>query len=132
MDKITKQEVDDFKKLYEKFDDLADEVVNYIKENRYERYLTSMDRIEDYGYPSVCDKTFDIMLESFEYQDNYFISIPWEHVYTDTWKKYLDDLVKEDIEKEKERQQKARERVVIREKEELLRLLNKYGKDFVK
>ena len=127
MEKITKQEVDDFKRLYDKFDSLTDEVVKYIKEKRYEKYLTGMDRIEDYGYISSCDTTFDIMLESFEYQDHYFISIPWEHVYTDTWKEYLDDQVKEDIEKEKARQEKERKMLEERERQQLKRLLEKYS-----
>lgn len=128
MEKITKQEVDDFKRLYDKFDSLTDEVIKYIKEKRYEKYLTGMDRIEDYGYLSVYEKTFDIMLESFEYQDHYGISIPWEHVYTDTWKEYLDDQVKEDIEKEKARKEKELKIIEEREIEQLKRLLGKYGK----
>ena len=127
MEKITKQEVDDFRKQYDKFDDFTDEIVKYIMDKKYVKYLTGFNQIEDFAIFDCSNTTFDIRLEEYNENDCYWLQIPWEHVYNDTWKEYIDELVREDIEKEKARQQKEIERREEREKQELKRLLEKYG-----
>lgn len=130
MEKITKQEVDDFRNMYNKFDNLVDEIINYIISKKYVRYLTGFGGIKDFGYLSCDTNTFDIRIECQDYEvnDYCFIEIPWEHVYNDTWKEYIDELVREDIEKEKARQQKIIQQREEHERQELKRLLEKYGK----
>ena len=129
MEKFTKQEVDDFKNMYDRFDNIVDEIIDYVISKKYVKYLTGFGDIESYGYLSCNANTFDIRVDSYGYEDRdyCFITIPWEHVYNDTWKGYLDELVMEDIEKEKARQQKIMEQREEFERKELKRLMEKYG-----
>ena len=129
MEKFSKQEVDDFRNMYNKFDNLVDEIIEYIISKKYVRYLTGFSDIESYGYLSCTANTFDIRIDSYGYEDRdyCFLEIPWEHVYNNSCKEYLDDLVKEDIEKEKARQQKIIQQREEHERQELKRLLEKYG-----
>lgn len=126
MEKITKQEIENFKILYDKFDDFTDEIVKYIMDKKYVKYLTGFNQIEDFAIFD-CSNTFDIRLEEYNENDCYWLQIPWEHVYNDTCKEYIDELVREDIEKEKARQQKIIQQREEHERQELKRLLEKYG-----
>lgn len=129
MEKFSKQEVDDFRNMYNKFDDLVGEIIDYIISKKYVKYLTGFRDIEDYGYLSCDTKTFDIRVESYGYEDKdyYFLEIPWEHVYNNSWKEYLDDQVKEDVEKERIQKENMAKFQEMRERQQLKKLLEKYG-----
>ena len=131
MEKFSKQEVDDFQKLYDRFDNLVNEIIDYIISKRYVKYLTGFRDIETYGYLSCTTYTFDIRVNSYEdeYRDYYFLEIPWEHVYNNSWKEYFDDKVKDDIEKERIQKENMDKLQEMRERQQLKKLLEKYGNE---
>ena len=121
---LTQADFGTFVDLYKSIESIAEEIFDYMPEILFTSWF-----IPYYSSFSIEDGNLCIEIGDEKSSDRSYFSIPISRVATNTWKEYIDECEKHEINKQEEYKTKFQALREEKEKQELVRLKAKYEKN---